>query len=329
MTEQEALAVMIPPGQRRATKWRGGVIQIIVTSSCNLACFGCTQGSNFVRKPWFMTPDQFEQACLSLRGYFGVVGVFGGNPAVSKHFGAYCEILRRHFPKNQRGLWCNHPLGWGKEMRATFDPSISNLNCHLDQAAFDEFKRDWPESVPFGVNEDSRHSPPWIAMKDIIADESERWKLISGCDINRFWSAAIGVFRGGLRAWFCEVAGAQAMLHQDDPDCPDTGMDPTHLHNEMIWTDDMSPGRELPWWQLPMTAFTRQVRRHCHDCGVPLRGRGELAQAENGTEQVSAAHAAACRPKRLGRRVEVVERVEQLGIVRLRSVVRYLQNSHV
>jgi hypothetical protein len=254
MTEQECLEKMVAPGTRRAGKYRDGVIQILVTSSCDKSCFNCTQGSNFSRKPWFMSPEQFEQAVRSLGfvdmnlggvhpiPYFGVVGVFGGNPAISPHFRDYCAILRKLVPFNQRGLWCNNPLtiDLAQEMAKTFDPSVSNLNVHLDKQAYNLFKQGWPDCTPVGLTVDSRHSPVFVAMKDVITqcvgndltrsepDESRIYELISGCDINQHWSAMIGVFRGQLRAWFCEIAGAQSILHQDEPDYPDTGL-------ESIW----------------------------------------------------------------------------------------------
>lgn len=276
-----------------------------------------------------MSPAHFEQAVLSLRGYFGVCGVFGGNPATSPHFIDYCEIMRRHIPYDQRGLWCNNPITPEKAVAAkeTFNPAVSNLNVHLDQHAYDLFKLWWPDSRPFGLDKDSRHSPCYVAMKDVIADEGERWRLISDCDINRHWSAMIGVFRGELRAWFCEIAGAQAMLHQWDQDkdesfaplylYPDTGLDPNVVYDD----------GEKQWWQLPMHSFAGQVRKHCHECSVPLKGYGELAQSQEGKEQVSATHAGVYVPKTSGRQVEVVGELVQLDTGRLQRMTDYIGNS--
>lgn len=344
MTEADALARMVAPGTPRASKWLAGVIQLQVTRACDKACYGCTTGSNTRHKPWFMTPAQFETAVLSLKGYSGVYGLFGGNPATSKYFEDYCHILQTHVPFKQRGLWCNNPLGKGKLMRATFNHQFSNLNCHLDRAAYDEFKRDWPESMPFGLDKDSRHSPPFVAMKDVIEDEGRRWELISSCDINHFWSASITLFRGELRAYFCELAGSMASMHEDDPDYPDTGLDPAEGYDRqgrvnpplnivddtgrVLSYEELGVPRSLYWWELGMLQFRHQVRKHCHDCGVPLRGYGELAQADDThAEQVSETHANVYRPKRPARRVEVVTDVQQLGMGRLTRMTEYLQNS--
>lgn len=364
MTESEALAKMVAPGQIRPSKpYRGGVIQIHVTRACDRACFCCTQGSNLGGKTEFMSPEHFEQAVLSLKGYFGVYGTFGGNPALSRHFEEYCAILRKHVPFEQRGLWCNNPLTPEKAraMRATYNPAVSNLNVHLDAKAARLFREHWPEAHIVGEHQDSRHSPPFVAMRDVLKkscprcggagniinpksgscveriacpdcsgtghvyDEGKAWDLISRCDVNQHWSAMIGVFRGQLRAWFCEIAGAQSILHQDEPDYPDTGM-------------PVDPGRTGPilhggrqyeyWWQLPMTAFSHQVRKHCLECGVPLRGHGELAQApdDRGREYVSATHAAVYKLKRPRRSLVLVTDRAQLGEP-LAKMVDYIGNS--
>lgn len=311
MNEEQALSLMVPPAGHRPV-WRGGVLQVWITRACDKSCFGCTQGSNLGGKVHTMPLDLFDKALLSLKGYKGVVGLFGGNPAILPNFEEYCKLLRKHVPYSQRGLWCNNPLGKGAIMRDTFNPDVSNLNVHLSQKAYDEFKRDWPESKPFGLDTDSRHSPVYVAMKDVIPDESERWELISKCDINRNWSALIGTFRGQLRAWFCEIAGAQSMLHQDDPNYPDTGL-------------AVEPG----WYTKPMTDFAHQVRKHCHDCGVPLRGWGSLAQASDhdGKEFVSATHLSIYRPKRTTRKVINVTKREQLQEQALNLMTDYIGNA--
>lgn len=312
MNEQTALRDMVPPGQKRKSAggdFLGGVIQIHVTRACDKACFGCTQGSNLGGKPVMISVEQFEQACASLADYFGIAGLFGGNPAQHPQFDELCRILAKYIPFERRGLWCNNPLGKGAIMRKTFNPRVSNLNVHLDRDAYNEFKRDWPESLPFGLKEDSRHSPPFVAMLDVVPDEAERWGLIANCDINRNWSAMICSVRGQLRGYFCEIAGAQAMLHQHDPTWPDTGI-------------PVKPG----WWKRPMGDFAEQVRWHCHRCGVPLKGYGELAVGGR-VEQTSATHADIYKPKRAGREVELVTLRTQLGNP-LEKMTDYLGNSH-
>ena len=241
MKEADALRQMVSPGMRRpSVGWRNGVLQIWITRGCDLSCFGCTQASNLGGKPGRITLDQFEQAVKSLEGYFGVVGIFGGNPALHPQFNEMCEILRAHFPREQCGLWCNHPRGKMEAIKQTFNPATSNINVHLVREAYDEFVTGWPELIPYmkGLDPswpeaeafrgkeyehrvgDARHSPPYIAMQDLDQlpfpdgsvrpnTEENRWELIAGCDINKQWSAMICVFRDQLRGFFCEIAGAR------------------------------------------------------------------------------------------------------------------------
>lgn len=301
-------ASMKSPRDRRTGAYRDGVMQIHLTRACDKACYSCTQGSQLSGKPAMMTPEQFETACESMACYFGVIGVFGGNPCLHPKFPEICDILRAYFPREQCGLWSNNLNGHGAICRATFNPHVSNLNVHLDRRAYDEMRRDWPESRPVGLDCDSRHSPPFVAMQDVIADEAERWRLIGQCDVNREWSALIGVFRGELRGWFCELAGAQAMLHADDPDWPDLGL-------------PVVPG----WWNQGMEAFDAQVRWHCHRCGIPLRGYGELAVGGS-IEQVSQTHAGIFKPKQKGRQVQLVQIRSELNEVS-EPAVHYLQKA--
>ena len=306
---------MVAPGQKRPLIWRGGIIQIMVTRACDLACHHCTQGSNLAGKPAMMTPEQFDRACVSLEGYFGVVGMFGGNPTMHPQFGELCSIMRARVPYLQRGLWCNNLRGKGADARITFNPRHSNLNVHLSSEAAAEFRRDWPESAPFlkGEGVDSTHGSPWVAMKDVIPDEEDRWRRIGECDVNRYWSALIGVFRGELRAYFCEVAYSQAALHESNPDWDGTGGPMPDTGHEV------APG----WWRRPMEAFRDQVETHCHNCGIPLRRAGQLAIGGE-REEFSETHRWIARPKARDRAIQVIE---SIGHVRAEPATNYLPHT--
>ncbi len=295
--KQEAIDAMVMPSMRRPGAYLAGIIQIRVTGACHRRCIGCAQGCNLKQDDGHISLEHFERAVLSLRDYFGVVGVFGGNPCLHPRFPDLCEVLRQYIPKRRRGLWSNRMFGHGDVCRETFDPSICNLNVHLDQDAYDEFVRDWPEANAFGLESDSRHSPPFVAMQDLIADSARVWGLIRDCDINRNWSAMIGVFRGELRGYFCEVAGAQAILHQYEAGYPDTGV-------------AVGEG----WWRKGTSAFSCQIEQHCPACGVPLRGRGELACSDRGIEQTSATHASIFHPRDSRRVVQLVTNLKQVQI---------------
>ena len=259
------------PSDIRPT-WLGGVMQIHITRACDMSCTNCTQGSNLGGKPVVMDLAQFTRAVRSVKNYFGVIGIFGGNPCIHPQFNEICEILAVEIPFKQRGLWSNNLNGHGRLCRRIFNPEFSNLNVHCNQKAFMEMVKDWPECHPKGLK-DSRHSPPWVALKDIrdLSDETKE-QLIENCDINQYWSAMIGVFRNELRGWFCEIAGAQSMLHADDLNYPDTGI-PIESDN---------------WWNYPIDLYKHQIDKHCFECGIPLKGRGSLALGKD--EFVSETH---------------------------------------
>lgn len=330
MNEQECLSKMVPPSQRRPQKaWGGGgVMQIMITRACDKSCYGCTQGSNLAGKPAVMSVDDFDVACNSLKGYPFLVGVFGGNPCLHPQFDQICDVLRHYFPKEKCGLWSNNINGHGASCRKTFRPDMSNLNVHLDMRAYEEIYGTWPEARRYikGHDRDSRHSPPFVAMKDVVLDESKRWDLISKCDINQDWSALIGVTTHGLRGYFCEIAYAQAALH---PEWPDTGLDVEKFYvstQDDLIAVDVTSRLGVRWWQLPMKDFAAQVRLHCHSCGVPLSRKGELACAADGTEEVSETHANIFKPKVKGRRVSLVT-VDSPPVETLRKMTHYLENS--
>jgi molybdenum cofactor biosynthesis enzyme MoaA len=73
---------MIAPATPRPGAYRNGVLQIHITRACDRACFNCTQGSNLRGKTYFISLDDFELACKSLAGYWGVIGIFGGSPTL-------------------------------------------------------------------------------------------------------------------------------------------------------------------------------------------------------------------------------------------------------
>lgn len=280
---------MKAPGDTRPT-WMNGIIQIHITRACNLSCSHCTQGSNFGGKPVMMTAANFETAVRSLRDYYGVVGIFGGNPTMHPDFELFCNILRDYIPFERRGLWSNNLMGKGAICRATFNPAVSNLNVHCDEKAEAEFKRDWPEANLIG-HYDSSHSPVYVSMNDLNIMYSDKVRLINNCDINQLWSSIICQTKHGLRVFFCEIAGAQAMLTDSD-------------------IDDGLPCSDN-WWKLPITAFEDQIRNHCFKCGVPLRGKGSLAVNGN-KEYISKSYVSIAKLKNKKSEVILVENIDDL-----------------
>ena len=106
MNELQALKKMVAPSMRRRAAWLGGIVQIHITRACDKACFGCTQGSNLSGKTGFIPVEKFEEAVVSLKDYFGVVGIFGGNPALHPKFDELCQILGEHIRFSRRYYQC-------------------------------------------------------------------------------------------------------------------------------------------------------------------------------------------------------------------------------
>ena len=294
---------MVVPSQKRPGIFRGGVLQIMVTRACDLSCFGCTAGSNLIHRPAVMDPDQFREAVRSLAGYFGVYGLFGGNPCTSRYFPDYCRILKEEgVPWEQRGIWTNRLMGYGPLCKVTFNASVSNCNVHCQDEAFQEFKRDWPEAIEKrkdhttqGLTTDAVHSSPYVSMIDLGIPEADRLRMIGSCPINRHWSAMICLVRGELRAFMCEIQGHMAALHGDNPDWAGTG--------------EPMPDVGLPvapgWWRRPLADFEAQIETCCHHCAVPLNRAGQLAIGGE-REEFSETHRFIARPKRRERPVEFV-----------------------
>lgn len=292
-------ATMKAPGDYRKGIWRGRVLQVKTTNACSLDCRCCTAAVGLAKKHkrvWFMPPDAFRTALRSLKGFPGVIGMFGGLPTLHPAFEEMCAIFREEVPdKDQRGLWANDLMGKGAICRETFSPRHSNLNVHRDREAYDEIRRDWPEAkvLADGVNKPSMHGSWWVAMKDVIPDEAERWKLIGSCFVNQTWSAEITYLPGkGLRAFFCEWAATMAEFA------------------DLNGHDDLGLPVEPGWWKQPMSYFDAQVRHYCHSCGAPMNPR-KVEDLGDEPEEYTQTHAAVFtikgRPARLVTSREEVE----------------------
>jgi hypothetical protein len=103
------------------------------------------------------------------------------------------------------------------------------------------------------------------------------------------------IVRGELRGFFCEIAGAMAMLHQDNPDWCSSGAPMPDVGVPIL------PG----WWNRGMEAFDAQVRTCCHACGIPMRRPGQKAIGGE-LEEFSATHNHIARTKARGRALEFV-----------------------
>ena len=223
------------------------IIQIDITNRCENRCSNCTRMLAHHPRRYDMTPDQFERAVVSLDGFPGIVGVFGGNPTLNPHFGDFCVILCKHVPdKARRGLWCNKLNGHGRIIDMTF--GYKNLNVHGDADAAAEMRRDLHRPLIHGETE-CWHKPSMVALRDVVEDESRWPEIIDHCPIANRWSAIISPQTDGmLAAYPCEVM---------------SGWD---------WANGVSRGWPLQdgWWDWSIIDWASWFMTACPNCGLCL-----------------------------------------------------------
>ena len=244
------------------------IICIDVTNKCDLACSNCTRLLENQDAFWDMTPDNFRKALQSLKGYFGVIAMIGGNPCMHKDFEELCKIFQEEVPnKLQRGLWTNNYFKHRTIIEETF--GTFNLNSH-GQARAEANLLDLHKTVSakgalswfYGGH--SEHAPLLTAVKDLFP-EKEMWERISNCDINKEWSASIVQNNGELRVYFCEVATSFDLARGED--------------NGQPVTDG--------WWKFVARDFEDQIKRFCPGCGVPAKQKPQKDSDEIDTYTVS------------------------------------------
>jgi len=271
MNREQCLASMKAPGDERGTACYG-VVQIAITSRCDLGtCSNCTQMIAY-RKSEDMTRENARLAMESLAGYPGVVGIFGGNPCLHPDFAEISlDLAEVVEDQGKRGLWTNNINGHGAVINSVY--GYYNINCHGNPAWTAEARRDVPCATVWGASDGANsangghsiHGGVMVAMEDLEPDESARYDMIADCDVNQRWSPAIVQINGRLVAYFCEVAASFAAIKRQG------------------WRQGMpvAPG----WWREPMESFGKQVDTYCHRCGVPFRLRGH--QDDAATDDVS------------------------------------------
>lgn len=232
------------------------ICQIVVTRNCCVfSCSNCTQLLPFRKDVRNMSLECVEEAIASMRGWPGVIAIFGGNPVVHPQFPEICEIVKRLIPNQaQRGLWTNNLHNHGDLIRETFWPhGRFNLNVHGDLEAAAEMNRCLPGKPIFGESGRDHHGGMLMDYRDYGLTEEQWIEKREKCDINQNWSAGIYERDGRPYAYFCEVAGS---------------LDGVRGENNGVLAE---PG----WWLRPIEAFDHQIKRCCdRGCGVPLRTVG-------------------------------------------------------
>lgn len=254
-------------------------IQIDVTNACHLHCSNCTRLLDHAKPRFFMSPECFERAVISLKdfpttsapcrqGRRKVVGMIGGEPLLHPKFPELVDIICRHIPQPyHRGLWTSknwkedkHPA-WGAHAPQVYrllgpqpggdvrGPShrhssgYLNWNMHLDEM-------------------NVHHQPMLVSISDVVQDEQHKWELIQNCWVQREWSGSI-TDKG---AFFCEVAAAFDQVFKGPG-----GLEPVPgwWKGEITFVPDE---RGVPQPQGP---FAEQINTWCQRCGacLPLRSR--------------------------------------------------------
>ena len=224
---------MIPPREQ----W---CVQIEVTNACPRACSNCTRMTAHVREPFYMSLDQFEEACYALADFPAestpnpnagaprgrkCVGMIGGEPQIHPEFPGLVSIMERVIPRRRdRGLWTGVHL----------DPATSRKFGYINHNQHDSH---------------CVHQPVLVGVQEVVRDEEQMWGLINQCELQRQWSSSItpkGFF-------FCEVAAALDMVFDGPGGVP------------------VTPG----CWRHDLAFYRDQIERWCPRCGVclPLTGR--------------------------------------------------------
>jgi hypothetical protein len=244
---------------RIPTKKLNRIVQIDVTSRCDLDCSNCTRALAQHRKP-DMSAEQFEQSVVACREWIlrenGVLAIFGGNPCVAKLFPTYAQILADNLPPANRGLWTNNIFGQGELIRRCFPPgSYFNFVAHGQLKAAEEMMREIPYARVHGAQRGSDHASIFVAAADFVKDEAELWHLVDQCDYDIKWSAIVMQEAPDwekLGGYSCEIAGAHARV------------------NGKALGVEIKPG----WLDLLEDSFRHQYDFACRRCGGCLKLSG-------------------------------------------------------
>lgn len=249
------------------------VAQVDICNSCHLACANCTRFVGHNRPAYFMPIDEIRKAIASLEGFPGRIGIMGGEPALHPKFREVLALVREMIPDRRKREFWTSGYKWQEysdDIHETFDNDLIAFNSH--------------------VQEDGKHQPVAVAIREVVEDEELMWELIDNCPFQARWSPAIT----NKGAFFCEIAAAQ-----------DSAMN--------------GPGGwpvEKGWWNKTPAEFQDQVKEYCPNCSgcLPMPavsdGRGgrdgpayDIVSPENLKRLIAAGS-----PKALKGHVEIFDR---------------------
>lgn len=288
---------MLTPADKVTRRGGNDIMQVVVTNKCDVfTCSNCTQLLPFRTDDREMTLACAEESLLSLRGWPGVVAMFGGNPVTHSRFEDLCELWTRLVPdQRRRGLWTNNLMSdsKGEAARKAFWPhGRFNLNIHGGHRAAGLFAKHLPGVKVWGERP-SHHAAVLGSHADLGVSEADWVAARERCDINQNWSGA--VYQRPGQCPRCGGVGVTVPRPADAPpgvadpipcqDCEGTGTVPRPYGYfcEVAGAIDGVTGENhgVPavggWWRRRMSDFDHQVVGCCDKrCIVPLRVKGHL-----------------------------------------------------
>ena len=208
------------------------IIEIDITNACINSCSNCSRFCGH-QKPYFMSFDQFKQAVDSMVRFPGITGFMGGEPLLHPQFEAFCEYALTKIPREKLGLLTSFPKGY---------EGYREIICRTFGSIFlnDHTKADF------------YHCPVLVAIEEVEPDSRKMFLYIDHCWVQEKWSASINP-KG---AFFCEVAGAMAVLFDGNTGWP----------------------VEPDWFTRTTKDYTAQIEEYCPKCGcaAPLPRRASI-----------------------------------------------------
>lgn len=294
------------------TTKKNRILQVDITSRCDLQCGNCTRALAQHKKP-DMTPEQFQtvvDVCKDwvLReqapGRRSVLSLWGGNPTCSVYFKEICEILSANLPEENRAIFTNNLNGRGDVVRDNFGPkSYVHVVLHGNKRAADEFRRELPWTTLHGEQAYSKHASIFVAARDFLS-EDELWPAVEKCSYDINWSAAIMQEPPDwtkLGLYSCELAGSHARINGKALGVPLT----------------------LGCLDLQINAFRHQYDFACRRCGgcLNLQGVDDVEKRDQYSKTNEAIAAMTISKKRTLELIETMpERIESpVDYLRMRS----------
>lgn len=167
------------------------IIQIEATNLCNKSCSNCTRfcGHYTRDKIFFVSLEDLERYLYSLRDYYGVVGLIGGEPTLHPQFIEISYLFKKYRPKTHCGLWSNTSTAEFKNNIYLINEVYGHQNLNDHSTAI-------------------LHTPLLVSADSLSDNQHVKNSMFNQCWVQLSWSATITP-KGG---YFCEVAGMLAYL---------------------------------------------------------------------------------------------------------------------